>query len=105
MTVTNETERVQADCRRAMILAAVQQVLFLFVFAVVDYEYGDLWLICFRTVPAFWSGVILIWLRRRQRPKAADLLFIRWGYFPLCVVAVFITKAFWAWRGLEWRGF
>lgn len=95
----------QPDLRRTIAFAVFQQILLLFVLALADYEYGDLLFICIRTLPAFWGGAALIWLRRRDHPTPVDLFFIRWGYVPLCLVAVLITKGVWTWRGLEWLGF
>ena len=61
---------------------------------------GDVFAICLIAVVAFWVGV---WLVRRHRPTAPsrlDLVFIHWGYMPLCVMTFFLVHCFWRLRGL-----
>ncbi len=36
----------------------------------------------------FWIGVAAIMVRRPMTPSAVDLLYVRWGYVPLLLLAV-----------------
>src|SRR5947209_8559157 len=40
---------------------------------------------------AHWLAIVMILIRRSQRPTEGDLWFFRWGYFPILVAAVFLA--------------
>lgn len=44
--------------------------------------------VCGVTMLGFWAGTALIMARRPLAPNSLDLLFIRWGFFPLLIVAL-----------------
>ena len=44
----------------------------------------------------FWTGAALIMSRRPRWPSTIDLLFVRWGYVPLLIVAAAMTP----WMGV-----
>src|SRR5260370_11506184 len=54
---------------------------------------------CFFGVAAFWGGVAVILFRRRSSPTKLDLLFVRRGFFLVCVISLCLTQATWRMRG------
>lgn len=47
----------------------------------------------------FWLGVLLILIRRREKPTSADLAFIRWALLPVGVLATESILFVWRMRG------
>jgi hypothetical protein len=63
---------------------------------------GDAFHFCLVALLAFWVGAVIICVRRPQTPTRSDLLFIRFGYLPLCILTGFFTMSFWRWKGI-WK--
>ena len=49
----------------------------------------------------FWLGVLLILIRRREKPTRADLVFIRWALLPVGVLATEGILFVWRMHGLN----
>lgn len=81
-----------------MLSAFVQQALIL-VLAGMILDGGVIGQMCLYALAAFWGGVAVILIRRRQSPSRLDLLLVRGGYLPVCVLSVILTRAIWHWRG------
>ena len=45
------------------------------------------------TMTAFWAGAVAIMWRRARQPTRLDLLYVRWGYVPLLLIAIGMTIA------------
>jgi len=61
---------------------------------------GSIAQICGIALLAFWSGaVVLIW-RHPQTPSRIDIELIRFGYFPVILVSLFLVLWIWRLRGL-----
>ena len=49
---------------------------------------------------AFWGGAaVLVW-RRPKSPSRVDLQLIRFGYFPVLLIAFFLVAYIWRLRGV-----
>ena len=82
---------------RASVLSQQAAVLLL---ASMILDGGDILSMCLVALVGFWAGAVIICARRPQTPTRLDLLFIRFGYLPLCILAVFFTLTVWRWKGL-----
>jgi hypothetical protein len=71
--------------RKAMWSALVQQLLILG-FTSMILDGGVLCGICFNAAVGFWTGFVIIWIRR-PIPTAVDLAVIKVGYLLLCLIA------------------
>ena len=60
---------------------------------------GGIAQVCFYAFAAFWGGVLVLRLHRRDALSNVDLLLIRYGYILVCIVSFFITRWIWHWRG------
>jgi hypothetical protein len=47
----------------------------------------------------FWIGVGIVMLRRPRTPTKVDLLYVRWGFLPMLVVAIAWSPFMGALRG------
>src|SRR5690348_7806288 len=56
---------------------------------------GSMARVCGSAVAGFWVGTAWLVARRPSRPSRTDLLFIRWGFFPL-LIASFILAVVWS---------
>lgn len=45
---------------------------------------------------AFWAGVAIVLLRRRKNVSESDILLIKWGYLPICLIT------YNAWQIMTW---
>jgi hypothetical protein len=55
---------------------------------------------CAVELAAFWVGTLLILFRRPRTPTPFDLEFIRFGFFILFVLSLWLVPAVMEWRGL-----
>jgi hypothetical protein len=62
---------------------------------------GQLAQVCGVALVAFWLGASLLILRRRRSPSRTDLQLIRFGYFPVVVIAFLLVNWIWHLRGLQ----
>ena len=57
--------------------------------------------ICGIALVAFWSAAGVLMLRRPEEPTRTDVAFLRFGYLPVLVLALFLVHFIWRLRGLE----
>ncbi len=50
---------------------------------------------------AFWGSVVVLLLRKRWNPSPADLFYVKWGFFPILIIAPFIALFVWHLRGVS----
>ena len=62
---------------------------------------GETGIATFFSMLAFWGGVLLIILRRRQSPSKADLQVIRFGSVAVVIVGQILTRVVWYLKGME----
>jgi hypothetical protein len=62
---------------------------------------GQLAQVCGVALVAFWSGASLLIYRRPLSPSRIDLQVIRFGYFPVVVIAFLLANWIWHLRGLQ----
>jgi hypothetical protein len=48
--------------------------------------------VCGYAMLATWLGVGLIWMRRPFLPQPSDMLFIRYGFFPVLVMGLIFAE-------------
>jgi hypothetical protein len=60
-------------------------------------SHGGLALIFGCAAAGFWIGVGWLLARRASRPSRTDMLFIRWGFFPLLVAPVVLAVVWSRW--------
>lgn len=92
--------RIRAQTFRQALGSTGAQQLLVLVLAAANLDGGLLLEVCLFAAAAFWTGVGLIWLRRRGSPTTLDLLLIEAGYVPLCIVAFALSYWIWSRRGL-----
>lgn len=78
--------------------AVLCSILLVLSFMVMDY--GEAFFASFYATVAFWTGVILIVLRRPQTPTPTDIRFIRFGSLLAVVIAQLLSPWIWHLRGL-----
>jgi len=91
--------RISSAYRSARSSVLAQQVVVL-LFTSMILDGGDIFTMCLVALVGFWVGAVIICVRRPQTPTRVDLLFIRFGYFPLCILAVVLTLFIWRSKGL-----
>lgn len=52
---------------------------------------------------AWWIGVLIVLIRRRDNLLPPDWLLFRWGYLILCAISIPLTLGIWHLRGLMCR--
>lgn len=52
------------------------------------------------SMTAFWTSVIVLILRFRKHPSKTDILYIKWGFFPILITVPFIMGFIWHIRGV-----
>ena len=57
--------------------------------------------VCFYALLGFWGGVLVLRTRSRDVLTKLDLMLIRGGYIPVCIISFFITRWIWKWRGYD----
>jgi hypothetical protein len=80
-------KRQPRSLKEAVRFSLLQQLLILG-FTSMILDGGVLCCICLYAAIGFWTGVVIIRLRR-PIPTTGDLAFIRVGYLPLCMIAFF----------------
>jgi len=82
--------------RDALKLSAIQQaVALMFSFGMLDG--GGLFLIVAFALLAFWTCAAIILLRRQI--SRIDVLILKWGFFPVCIISFFLARWIWSLRG------
>jgi hypothetical protein len=51
------------------------------------------------TMAAFWAGTVIIFVRRGRAPTRAEVQFVKFGFFPLFILACYIVGLVWKARG------
>jgi hypothetical protein len=95
-----KAELTDARVKDAEWFAFVQQSLIL-VLASMILDGGGLFQVCFYAFTAYWAGVGLLRLRAGAALSKVDLLLIRSGYLPACVLSFFLTYSIWHLRGYD----
>ncbi len=54
---------------------------------------GGMGRICVITMLGFWAAVALMTVRRPLSPSSIDIMFLRWGFFPLYGLVVVLALA------------
>jgi hypothetical protein len=62
---------------------------------------GTIARICGIALVAFWSGVAVLIFRHPASPSMMYLQVIRFGYFPVVVIAFLLVQWIWHLRGLQ----
>ena len=65
-------------------------------------DFGVLCQACSFSSVAFWFGTILIMIRRRGNPTAADLTYIRWGLLLINLLGMPAFVMVWRLKGVIW---
>lgn len=52
------------------------------------------------SMAGFWASVIVLILRRRWNPSKIDILYIKWGIFPILISLPLIMSFVWKLRGI-----
>ena len=58
--------------------------------------------VCEYAFLAFWIAVAVLNFHRRGVLTKVDLFFIRYGFFPVCVLSFFLTRWIWHLRGYDY---
>ncbi len=82
----------------AKTFALVQQSIVLLLSSLV-LDGGDVFHACLVALLAFWVGAIIIGVRRPQTPTRCDLVVIRYGYIPLCILFYRSMQYIWRLKG------
>lgn len=48
--------------------------------------------VCGIAVLGFWAAAAVIMVSRPESPKWSDLVFLRWGFFPLLALTVLVAR-------------
>ncbi len=91
---------ISSSYRKPIIEAVALQTLLGFL-SLLILDGGTMARICGIALVAFWGGAaVLVW-RRPQTPTETDIALIRFGYFPVAVIAFFLVHFVWTVRGVE----
>ena len=92
LTGTLEAERLPgpSSLRTAFHWSIVQQGILVLLAALV-LDGGIIFQRVLVAMIAFWCFVLVLLIRRRTQPTSGDILFIKFGFWPLIVIAVVIT--------------
>jgi hypothetical protein len=60
---------------------------------------GMLAKVCGFTMLGFWGGVFYCMARRPLDPRTTDLLYVRWGFWPLLIGAIAAAETLIDWAG------
>jgi hypothetical protein len=91
---------IRARTLRKAIGSAICQQVIVLCLAVNILDGGVIAEICFFAFAAFWTGVTIIYFRRRRSHTSSDLLCVEAGTLPLVVASVFLSIAIWHARGV-----
>src|SRR5258708_5744982 len=80
---------------RPLLRAFVQQLAWLFFLGTFILDEGVLHSAARAPSIGFWSGVMLVLIRRPHTPTRGDLLFIRWGLHPIMLIGLFVQIQVW----------
>lgn len=90
--------RLAPPLKSALLSALVQQlVVLLLVFNTRNAE--ELAQVSLFAFLSFWGGLSGLVIRRGMSPTRIDLLVTTYGYAPLCVLTLYLSRAIWHWRG------
>jgi hypothetical protein len=93
-TIAGQPKPPFSPYRDAVKFALAQQLIIL-VLAALILDAGETGEICLSAALVFWIGFLIIRIRRRSRPTTIDLILIRAGYIPLCVLTWFVVHLIW----------
>jgi hypothetical protein len=68
--------------REAIVFTLIQQVPCALL-SLLMLDGGVMARICAITMLGFWAAVVLMMVRRPLSPSSFDIMFLRWGFFPL----------------------
>ena len=91
---------IGARTLRNAIGSAVCQQLIVFCFALMVLDGGVIAETCLFGAIAFWTGVGIVYIRRRGSLSRIDLVFVEAGTVPLVVASAFLSFAIWRARGV-----
>lgn len=85
---------IEGPCRSALKIAVVTQAAILILTSLL-LDGGVLFQICFYGFIAFWAGAGTMIIRRGTELTAIDLMVIRSGSLPACVLSWLVCWTFW----------
>jgi hypothetical protein len=85
---------------RAAIWVSIPQQAIVILLSIMTLDFGQTRQICGMAFLAFWAGTGIIMFSRPLTPSRLDLLFIRFGFVPLFIVAIFLALFIWRMRGV-----
>jgi hypothetical protein len=94
----SETPMFHDPRTKPLLWAFVQQIGWLFFLELILDE-GVLLSAARAPSVGFWSGVLFILIRRPACPTNGEILFIRWGLFPIMLVGLFVQMQVWTAQG------
>lgn len=65
-------------------------------------DYGQCSEYMFVAMAGFWASVIVLILRRRWNPSKIDILYVKWGFFPILISVPFIMDYAWKLKGIKY---
>ena len=86
--------------RNALPVSIVFQLV-LFAFALLIPDFGNILQIWAITMVAYWSGTIMIMVRRFKTPTKLDLFLVQWS-FPFLMVLIAVPLVMWIWKLRGW---
>ena len=84
---------------RESVIVAIALQFIATIFMVLTLDGGNLRKVGGAAMVGFWIGVAIVMLRRPRNPGYLDLLYVRWGYLAMLVVAGACTPFMGALRG------
>jgi hypothetical protein len=81
----------------AKIAFALQATILVFTALLLDG--GTIFQVCVYALVGFWGGVTVLRIRAKGELSTLDLLLIRYGYVPACIISFFVTREVWHLRG------
>ena len=89
---------ISQELRSAIKVGLLMQLLrFLFTLLILDFGRSNQE--CSVAIGAQWLVVLLIYFRRKSHPTQLDLLFVRYGVFPLWLVTPMVAELVWMFIG------
>ena len=80
----------------AIYSACIQQCIIM-VLAAMILDGGGIHQVCLFALLGFWGGVFVLRARNRGALTRVDLMLIRGGFIPVCIISFFVTRWVWAW--------
>ncbi|MFH1707451.1 MAG: hypothetical protein ABIF71_06000 [Planctomycetota bacterium] len=91
---------MDADKKRALIMAAIVQVVLLFAASMLLDGGETLQIISISSI-GFWASIGVLLIRTRKKPELGrlELAYITAGVFPVVIIGYFIVRFIWYFRG------